>query len=373
MRTNITCRYVLILSLLAAAFRSGPVQAEDAANETERLTAEPAQEDPAGTDSKDGFPVSINDVKRNLVIIECASALGTSSGSGFIATMDGKSYIFTNQHIILGADRIEFKTGTGERLNSFIRGVELSRNRDIARILIDDRADALAICENVLMGESLAVFGNSDGDGDAAAELDGKVTGVGAELVEVSAEFESGNSGSPVINAHREVMGIASYVRNSRPSKMTENTPFEDKTRRFCYRLTGGAWIPVNWKQYNEKYGRTYQETVAMVATVYEVVTGLFEEPFGRVTEDQRDAGLANWTSQHNRAVSGSGTQRRREVGKSTEALSDYCRRKARSLELTLRNRDLTGFLRDELEGYRYSLEYAAEAVDYFNTKLPSL
>lgn len=364
--------YVLSLSLLAAVFISGPARAEDETPESDLQAAMTEKAEQPETSGNSEFPVSFNDVAHNLVIIECESELGKSAGSGFVARMDGKTYIFTNQHVIMGADRIEFKTVTGESLNSFIRGVELSLNRDIARILIDDRTNALAVSENVLMGESLAVFGNSEGGG-VATELYGEVTGVGAELVEVTAEFVSGNSGSPVINANREVMGIASYVRFSRPSKMTENTPFEDKTRRFCYRLSGDRWAPVKWKQYNEKYGKTYLETVVMVETVYEVVTGLFEKPFGVVTENPADADLARWSSQHNRAVSSSGSQRRREVGKSTEALSDYCERKARALELKLRNRDLTGFLREEFEGYKYSLEYAAEAIDFFNTKLPSL
>ena len=40
---------------------------------------------------------------------------------------------------------------------------------------------------------------------------------------------------------------------------------------------------------------------------------------------------------------------------------------------MKLENRDLTGFLRDEFETYVYSLEYASEAIDYFNTKLPQM
>ncbi len=33
----------------------------------------------------------------------------------------------------------------------------------------------------------------------------------------------------------------------------------------------------------------------------------------------------------------------------------------------------MTGFLREETEGFIYSFQYASEAIDYFNTKLPAL
>ncbi len=340
---------------------------------------EPAEETPSEDEKKDeeasadegaDFPFSFDDVAQNLVIIECSSELGDSAGSGFIARMDGKTYIFTNQHVIMGADRIEFATVAGEHIAP--KGVELALTRDIARLPIDDRDDALTISENVLMNMPLAVFGNSEGGG-VATELYGEVTGVGADLVEVSAEFVSGNSGSPVINKNKEVIGIASYVRFSRPSRMTENTKFENKTRRFCYRLTNEKWAPVRWRQYNEKYGKPYQETVALVDSVFDVVGGFFEAPFNTVSESYIDSELERWSGQHNRAVSSSGNQRRVEVGKSTKALAKYCERHARNLGMKLQQRDLTEFLRDEFEGYKGAFEYAAEVINYFNTKLPAM
>ncbi len=318
------------------------------------------------------FPFTFNDVAANLVLIECKSAQGKWSGSGFVARMDGQTYIFTNQHVILGADQIEFKTATGETLNSLVRSVELASERDMARLLITDRENALSVSAHVLMDMPLAVFGNSEGGG-VATELFGKVTGVGADLVEVSAEFVSGNSGSPVINESKEVIGIASYVSFSRPNRTTENTRFENKTRRFCYRLTNVQWAPVRWKQYNEKYGKAYFETVAVFDAVLEIIKGLYDEPYADVAQSHPDSDLERWSTLHNRANSGSGSQRRRAVGKSTGALSDYCKRRARKLEIKLQSRALTGFLRDEFESYQHSFESIADLADYLSAKLPSL
>ncbi len=369
----------LLSMLLLFLLTGGRTRADDTTNgpqdtlpDSSTALTEMAADEPDDMAESGGhdFPFTFDDIARNLVVIECSSDQGDFSGSGFIASMDGRTYIFTNQHIILGADRISFTTLSGERLTP--RGVELSVTRDIARLPIDGNDEALTVSGKVLMDMPLAVFGNSRDDG-VAKTLYGEVTGVGAELIEVSAEFDSDNSGSPVVNEAMEVIGIASYVRSPRPSRMTENTRFENQTRRFCYRLTNVKWAPVRWRQYNEKYGKTYRETTGLVESVFDVVGGFFDEPFNTVSVRFADSELERWSSQHNRAVRNSGSQRRIEVGKSTEALSKYCERQARSLEMKLDQRDLTGFLREELEGYKYSLEYAAEVIDFFNSKLPAM
>lgn len=323
------------------------------------------------SDSPDKVPFTFDDVATNLVIINCKSALGDTAGSGFIAKMDGKTYIFTNQHVIMGADRIEFVTvKNGEKLKP--TGVELSIKRDIARLLIADRSEALEISGDAGMGIPLAVFGNSEGAG-VATELYGNVVGVGADRLEVSAEFVSGNSGSPVINKNKEVIGIASYVRFSRPSRMTENTRFENKARRFCYRLTDVQWAPVNWRKYNNEYGRLYRENDALVEAIFKIINRLYDKPFGSIPEYGSDSALQKWCGEHNRALGHGISEMRRDLGKSTGDLSAYCKRRGDSLEMKLRNRDLTAFLREEFEGYIYAYQAAADALDYLGAKLPGL
>lgn len=372
-RFQAALKFVICLLLLASTpiNHSWADEADQQAEndmKAEQKKAE-AERDTEEAEIKDQFSYTFDDVYDKLVIIECKGSHGAWSGSGFIAAMDGKTYIFTNQHIVLGADTVSFKTAKGDILRP--RVVELSAERDIARLLIEDR-EALAISDNISMSAPLAVFGNSEGGG-VATELYGKVTGVGADLVEVSAEFVSGNSGSPVLNQNKEVIGIASYVRHSQPSRMKKGTRFEDKVRRFCYRLTNVRWARVNWKKYNAEYGSAYRENEAMVETILNVVNGLYDEPFGRVTENYTDSALARWSVQHNRAVNSAGNQRRTDVHKSTKALADFCNRRARNIKLNLETRGMTGFLREESEGFMYSFEYASEAIDYFNTKLPAL
>ena len=353
-------------AILAFFLLSGLAAAEEevaADDQPEVASTTPATESEA-------FSYTFDDIAKNLVLIECKSARGKSAGSGFIAKMDGKTYLFTNQHVILGADSISFTTVKGEQLRP--TGVELSQRRDIVRLPLPDREDALEIGTTFGMDMPLAVFGNSEGAG-VATELRGKVTGVGAELLEVSAEFVSGNSGSPVLDKDRNVIGIASYVRVSQPSRMTENTRFENKVRRFCYRLDGVIWTPVNWKKYNEEHGKSYRETEALVESLISIHNGLFEDPFGTIPENTSDSELKKWSSEHNRMIKHGGNQLKRDLGNSTEELSTICERQMRRIKTTLGKNDLTEFLRDEYEGFSYVLERVVENLDYLNTKLPSI
>lgn len=321
------------------------------------------------------FPYTFNDVSKNLVIIESKTSLGGMAGSGFIAKVDDKTYIFTNQHVIMGADSIEFKTVTGETLKPL--GVELSLQRDIARLPIADRDDALVISDGVAMDIPLAVFGNSEGGG-VATELYGKVTGVGSDLLEVSAEFVSGNSGSPVLNMDQEVIGIASYVRYSEPSEMKEDTKFENKVRRFCYRLTDVNFAPVNWRTYNEKYGKPYLETQSTIDSVVAIIEEWGEEPFGRVpTDNLPDISLNRWSSKHNkmvervseiirkqRASRSTLNKLRDEIHQSARDLSNISHRLAIEMEDKAEDPALTGFLREEFESYAGGLEFISEVLE---------
>ena len=65
--------------------------------------------------------------------------------------------------------------------------------------------------------------------------------------------------------------------------------------------------------------------------------------------------------------------QIRNDIGDSAEALSEFCKRRARFVEFTTQKRDLTGFLRDEFEASVERLEYASEAIDYFGTHLATI
>ena len=365
-----------------------PEETSDNEGEEENKVGSLDKPEKTQEDFRAEFDYTFDDISDKLVIITCKSDAGRSAGSGFVAKMDGRTYLFTNQHVIMGANTIRFKTADGEIL--LPRRIELSKTRDIARILIEDQ-NGFTICKKFAMGIPVGVFGNSEGAG-VATELFGEVTDLGVDLVEVTAEFVSGNSGSPVLNPNQEVIGIASYVRVlwEPPSEDEDEDEGEDddedededgeeeedeqksKTRRFCYRLTDVEWQPVKWKKYNDKYGKLYRNSEAMSASIFDIVSIWADAPLEKIpNNDGIPHDLSEWIKKHNSLID---RYQRREFKKrgflnayseSLKVLSKTCYDHSRRIRMFSSQRELTGFLRQEFKNQAYSLEYAG---NYFQT-----
>ncbi len=309
------------------------------------------------------FDYSFEDISDRLVAIKYEKGFG----NGFIATMEGKTYLFTNQHIILGANQLSFTTAAGEKLRP--RRIELSTTRDIARLLLADGTKGFKITKHMPMDSPVGLFGCREAGDEVALELYGTVTGVGADRVEISAEFSAKNSGAPILNIQQEVLGIASYVRKSRTHAMKEGTQFENRTRRFCFRLTGNQWKSVNWKKYNDKFGRFYHQNALFTDGVIEVLTEWGDTPRDRISVvEHPEKSLISWVTSHNQIIKihGGPTQKKRfaaEYSKSLKTLSDTCARRARQTRMFSEKNKLTGFLRDELSRQASTLEWMAKLL----------
>ncbi len=323
-------------------------------------------------EAKAQFEYSFNDVSGKIVMISCTGPLGRSMGSGFIATQDGKTYLFTNQHVILGTDKISFRTSTGETLRP--RSVELSASRDIARLPLDDVADGFKVAEDAAKGTPVAIFGNSEGAG-VARELYGEIIGADAEAFEVSAEFVSGNSGSPVLNPAREVLGIASSV------KWFSDDRDGSKTRRFCYRLAGGHWKSVNWKRYNAKHGKQLLESKQFTDSIIELAVDWYNAPYSRMAaENYSDLRLRNWANRYNYIIDnimklsdkGEATQRKldftneqiqSDINDRARILALLCSTSANNMRKLSEQRELTAYLRNEYKWISSRLDAAARGI----------
>jgi hypothetical protein len=97
----------------------------------------------------------------------------------------------------------------------------------------------------VTVNDPIAVYGNTGG-GDVATAINGKVAGIGPDRVEISAEIEHGNSGSPIIHMPSgRVIGVVTYVTKD------DLLSGEKKIRRFGYRLdTVKQWETVDWTRF---------------------------------------------------------------------------------------------------------------------------
>ena len=100
------------------------------------------------------------------------------------------------------------------------------------------------------------MFGNSDG-ADVITALGGKIIGVGPSLIEISAEFVQGNSGSPVLTLDGKVVGIATFAVNGAESEnwVKSGTRF-DGVRRFALRLDNIHWEAIDWELYHNIINR---------------------------------------------------------------------------------------------------------------------
>jgi hypothetical protein len=195
-------------------------------------------------------------VVNAMVIVETDRA----EGSGFIIASNGRSYLITNQHVMIGAKRVEFQTLFDHPLTPL--SLEVDENEDLARLEVDitglppRESFRLRVREMPpAIGDRVFVYGNSMG-ANVVTKLKGRVLAIGPRVVEVDAPFVPGNSGSPILDEKARVLGVATYVslfRDSRREWLIEGTRFEEP-RRFGIRLRPGKqWIEVDTGRYFEQ------------------------------------------------------------------------------------------------------------------------
>lgn len=174
------------------------------------------------------------------------------TGTGFICQLGTSNYIVTCTHVLSGAQQFDFQTINGTRLQAVT--LELADDRDLARISIaDDNPPALtAAITDAKINDPIIVLGNSAGAG-VVTRLEGKVNAVGPALLEVDAQFVSGNSGSPVLNARNKVLAVASFVSRAGSTNWVNSGTRFTETRRFGARLQGAQWLPITPRRLYEE------------------------------------------------------------------------------------------------------------------------
>lgn len=232
-----------------------------------------------------------------LVIIETESG----QGSGFIVSSGNKKFTITNRHVIQGASNILMRTVDGVKL--LVRGIELSDTLDAARLSFYEPTNSsvptlTVSTNNPVIGDKISVYGNSLGKG-AITMLDGAVLGIGPDAVEVNADFVPGNSGSPILDARDEVIGIATLItRGSRGQDwVTRGTRFEE-VRRFGVRISiKDRWIPVEQKLFY-KQAKLLERANLHIGKVKEVMCCWLNVP--DFSQDEAAARFSNYVRTRN-------------------------------------------------------------------------
>lgn len=148
-----------------------------------------------------------------------------SVGSGFIVSEDG--FIYTNYHVVEGADEIVITTAGGERHDAEIIGEDLRTDLALLKIDVNNAPIAdLGNSDDVIIGEWVVALGNPFGLFDVSFQptaTAGIVSGVDMDfgmqegknyqdMIQTDASINSGNSGGPLVNAEGQVIGINTFI-----------------------------------------------------------------------------------------------------------------------------------------------------------------
>ncbi len=209
-----------------------------------------------------------SDQLASVVIIEGDEGVAT----GFVTKYRGLLFVATNLHVLGHNKKLELKNMRGDPIN--VQGIIGAVGSDIALLRIaNPSADLkpLAAASDVIntskIGDDVEVVGNRLGGG-VATQTTGRIVGLGPTRVEVDAQFQPGNSGSPIFSStSHEVIAVATYAEtvnvqltnlgdgSSSSGGADANLPKE--TRWFGYRLDSVTkWETIDFAKWQTEMKR---------------------------------------------------------------------------------------------------------------------
>ena len=161
-----------------------------------------------------------------------------SVGTGFVAAVGGKKYLYTAAHVLSGNTKFTIRNSSGTKLTKFGQ-METAEGADLARIqlLEDPPAFELATAGSAIqINTDIAALGNGGGAGVVSVEK-GHILGTSGDSIEVDAEIIQGNSGGPVVDvADSKVVGVATHLTAGRKDIWASGTR-QAEVRRFACRV----------------------------------------------------------------------------------------------------------------------------------------
>ena len=190
----------------------------------------------------------INDYHGALILVEGQKGVG----SGFLCSLGGHTFAVTNAHVLSDNVGIKLTTLDSKLLTAGASAVAVGH--DIVKMEVTGAPKVFDVMtdvdSNVKIGDAVMVLGNAEG-ARVVKPVEGKVVGLGPDLIEVDAPFVKGNSGSPIIHvATGKVLGVATYLLQHKVNK-GQGGGVTVETRRFGFRIDNVAqWEPINWQAF---------------------------------------------------------------------------------------------------------------------------
>jgi S1-C subfamily serine protease len=142
------------------------------------------------------------------------------TGSGFIATADGR--IYTNSHVVAGADNVSVLLKDGRRFKGQVVGADPTADIAVVKINVTGLPVAkLGDSDSLLPGQAAIAIGNPLGldnsvtqgiisaTGRSGADFGGSAR---VDFIQTDTAINPGNSGGPLINSRGEVIGINTAI-----------------------------------------------------------------------------------------------------------------------------------------------------------------
>ena len=174
-------------------------------------------------------------------------------GSGFITQKDG--IIFTNAHVVSGADRVTVTLKDGREFEGVVKGTDEVTDLAVVKINaqgVDLPVAPLGNSDNVQVGDWAIAVGNPVGLNNTVtlgiiSTLTRSSAQVGIpdkriDFLQTDAAINPGNSGGPLLNERGEVIGINTAIRPD-ANGIGFAIPI-DKARSITNTLAAGQQVP---------------------------------------------------------------------------------------------------------------------------------
>lgn len=193
---------------------SGPAMGFVTTTEPLTFVAEHTARKPASA------PVQPVSTLPGVLLIEGEHSIAT----GFAARVHNLPWVVTNLRVLEENESVTVKNMQGETVP--VQGIIGAVGADIALLRIsnpDSVKTLLPLAAEVFntfkVGAKVAVVGNRLGGG-VATEVAGEVRGLGPNRLDVSADFQPGNGGGPIVSlATGEVIAVAAWAQEAPPAE----------------------------------------------------------------------------------------------------------------------------------------------------------